>query len=175
MESQDSFYEPLTIAHLHSGFQQWSGWLSLNEHSLNPGSRWVEECCYVLWLAYLYKGHIPKPGPKGLEFCFYFVILSSPCIWKGLLTKAPSRKGSLYECRLFSFCAIDTRVIHICTCTQVVAMQVSPTIAMHLLGSCCWDLASTHAAVSSRKHPYVILEERKHLFISNVTVLYTCS
>jgi hypothetical protein len=30
----------------------------------------------VLWLAYLYKGHIPKPGPKGLEFCFYFVILS---------------------------------------------------------------------------------------------------
>jgi hypothetical protein len=23
--SQDSFYEPLTIAHLHSMFQQWSG------------------------------------------------------------------------------------------------------------------------------------------------------
>jgi hypothetical protein len=32
---------------------------------------------FVLWLAYLYKGHIPKPGPKGLEFCFYFVILST--------------------------------------------------------------------------------------------------
>ena len=30
----------------------------------------------VLWLAYLLKGHIPKPGPKGLEFCFYFAILS---------------------------------------------------------------------------------------------------
>jgi hypothetical protein len=42
--SQNSFYEPLTKAHLHSGFWQWSGWLSLNEHSLNPGSRWVEEC-----------------------------------------------------------------------------------------------------------------------------------
>jgi hypothetical protein len=31
----------------------------------------------LLWLAYLYKGHIPKPGPKGLEFCFYVVILSA--------------------------------------------------------------------------------------------------
>jgi hypothetical protein len=23
-----------------------------------------------------HRGHIPKPRPKGLEFCFYFVILS---------------------------------------------------------------------------------------------------
>jgi hypothetical protein len=33
----------------------------------------------VLWLAYLgalsHKGHISKPGPKGLEFCFYVFYL----------------------------------------------------------------------------------------------------
>jgi hypothetical protein len=47
--SQDSFYEPLTIAHLHSGFHEWSGWSFLNKHSLNPGSRWVEEChCFMI-------------------------------------------------------------------------------------------------------------------------------
>jgi hypothetical protein len=47
--SQDSFYEPLTIAHLHSGFHEWSGRTFLNKYSLNPGSRWVEECQYLFY------------------------------------------------------------------------------------------------------------------------------
>jgi hypothetical protein len=47
--SQDSFYEPLTIAHLHSGFHDPTGDLLLNKHSLNPGSGWVEECCYLFY------------------------------------------------------------------------------------------------------------------------------
>jgi hypothetical protein len=25
----------------------------------------------VLWLAYLHKGHIPKPGPKGLVLLYF--------------------------------------------------------------------------------------------------------
>jgi hypothetical protein len=41
--------ESLTTAHLHSGFQGGSGWLSLNEHSLNPRSRWVKECHYLFY------------------------------------------------------------------------------------------------------------------------------
>ena len=45
--SQDSLYEPLTIAHLHSGFPEWSGWSFLNKYSVNPGSWWVEECSYL--------------------------------------------------------------------------------------------------------------------------------
>ena len=75
------FYEPLTIAHLHIGFQQWSGWVRLTffEWTLPEPRKRVGGgmLLSVLWLACLgalsHKGHILKPGPKGLEFCLFML------------------------------------------------------------------------------------------------------
>jgi hypothetical protein len=80
--SQDSFHEPLTIAHLHSGSMNGQGgpfWTN---------TPWTQEAgvggrgsnVAVLWLACLgalsHKGHILKPGPKGLVFMFHFFTTS---------------------------------------------------------------------------------------------------
>jgi hypothetical protein len=83
--SQDSFYEPLTIAHLHSGFHERSGWPFFKQTLPEPRKQVGEGMApSVLWIACLgalsHKGHIFKPGPKGLVFfccCFYVILFYS--------------------------------------------------------------------------------------------------